>query len=159
MRSIPFEDETFDYVYEHYSMCHLSKQDTTLAVSEMLRVLKRGGLCFLGFISADSWPKSLFGQEREPGEYWGDEGGNELTLHSLFTDQEADQLVLACEIVSKYKQVRYLREAVDEILFAARMEFYEETGNAFTRDNWQSRYESRANLVQYSHLWARKEIV
>jgi len=24
MRQTPFGDETFDYVYEHYSMCHLS---------------------------------------------------------------------------------------------------------------------------------------
>ena len=46
MRRIPFEDGTFDYVYEHYSVCHLSKQDTVLAVSEMYRVLKRPGLCF-----------------------------------------------------------------------------------------------------------------
>ena len=32
MRQIPFEDETFDYVYEHYAMCHLSKQDTARAI-------------------------------------------------------------------------------------------------------------------------------
>ncbi len=69
MRWIPFEEGAFDYIYEHYSMCHLSKQDTDLAVSEMYRVLKRGGVCFLGVISADTWPKSLFGQEEQPGEY------------------------------------------------------------------------------------------
>ena len=63
MRQLSFEEGAFDYVYEHYSMCHLSKQDTSLAVSEMYRVLKQGGLCFLGVISADTWPKSLFGQE------------------------------------------------------------------------------------------------
>lgn len=36
---MPFEAETFDYVYEHYSMCHLSKKDTALAIDEMYRVL------------------------------------------------------------------------------------------------------------------------
>jgi len=72
MRHIPFEDETFDYVYEHYSLCHLSKQDTAQAIGEMYRVLKRQGLCFLDVISADCWPKSRFGQEKEPGEYWGE---------------------------------------------------------------------------------------
>ena len=54
MRQIPFKDETFDYVYEHYSMCHLSKRDTARAVGEMYRLLKPGGLCFLGVKSADS---------------------------------------------------------------------------------------------------------
>jgi len=47
MRCLPFEENSFDYVYEHYSMCHLSKQDTALAISEMYRVLKSQGLCFL----------------------------------------------------------------------------------------------------------------
>ena len=64
MRQIPFEDGSFDYVYEHYSMCHLSKEDTALAASEMHRVLKPGGFCFLGFISNETWPRSLFGEEK-----------------------------------------------------------------------------------------------
>jgi uncharacterized protein (UPF0147 family) len=33
MRRIPFEDDSFDYVYEHYSMCHMSKQDTAEEVT------------------------------------------------------------------------------------------------------------------------------
>jgi len=110
MRRIPFEGETFHYVYEHYSMCHLSKQDTALTVNEMHRVLKHQGFCFLGVISADSRPKSRLGQEREPGEYWGEEGG-EPTLHSVFSDDEADKLVSAWEIVSKEKQIKYLANA------------------------------------------------
>ena len=153
MRRIPFEDETFDYVYEHYSMCHLSKRDTALAVSEMYRVLKRRGLCFLGVISVDSWPKSLFGQERESGEYWAEEGGDELTLHSMFTDQEADELVSAWEIVSKEKQVRYLWEAAGEMSLEAWMELYEGAGDRYSREDWRARYESRTNMFQYAHLY------
>lgn len=153
MRRIPFEDETFDYVYEHYSMCHLSKRDTALAVGEMYRVLKRQELCFLGVVSADSWPKSLFGQEREPGEYWEEEGGDELTLHSMFSDEEADELVSAWEIVSKEKRVRYLREAAGEVSLEAWMELYEEAGGRYSREDWQARYESRTNAFQYAHLY------
>lgn len=48
MMSMPFEDESFDYVYEHYSMCHLNKKETQKAIDEMHRVLKKGGMCFLG---------------------------------------------------------------------------------------------------------------
>lgn len=153
MRSIPFEDDTFDYVYEHYSMCHLSKQDTALAVSEMHRVLKRGGLCFLGVISTDSWPKSHFGQEREPGEFWGEEGEGEPRLHSMFTDQEANELVSSWEIVSKEKHVRYLREAAEEISVKAWMGLYEEAGGRYTREEWRGRYESRTNAFRYAHLY------
>ena len=78
MREIPFEDETFDYVYEHYAMCHLSKKDTARAIDEMHRVLrKHEGLCFLGVISMDCQPKAGFGEEQAPGEFWGQEGGEE----------------------------------------------------------------------------------
>ena len=153
MRRIPFEDETFDYVYEHYSMCHLSKQDTALAVSEMYRVLKGDGLAFLGVISYDSWPKSLFGEEREPGEYWGEEGGQGLTLHAMFTDREADELVSAWEVVSKEKQVTYLREAAGETTLEAWIELYEEAGGRCSREEWRAGYESRRNAFQYAHLY------
>jgi SAM-dependent methyltransferase len=152
MRRIPFEDETFDYVYEHYSMCHLGKRDTALAVSEMYRVLKRQGLCFLGVISADSWPKSWFGQEREPGEYWGEEGG-EPTLHSVFSDEEVDELVSAWEVVSKEKRVTYLGGLADETSLEAWMELYGEAGDRYSQEAWRARYGSRASAFQYAHLY------
>jgi SAM-dependent methyltransferase len=152
MRHIPFDDATFDYVYEHYSMCHLSKRDTALAVSEMYRVLKPGGLCFLGIISADFWPKSQLGQEREPGEFWGDEGG-ELTLHSVYGDQEADELVSAWEIVSREKHVTYLRGLADGLSLEAWMELRKEAGARYSKEAWRARYASRANAFQYAHLY------
>jgi SAM-dependent methyltransferase len=156
MRSIPFEDGTFDHVYEHYSMCHLSKADTALAVSEMHRVLKRGGLGFLGVISDDTWPRSLFGKEQEPGEYWRDgvEGAEgELTLHSMFNDLEADELVSAWEIVSKEKQVRYLREAAEDMMLDEWMELHGEAEDGCSLEEWRARYEGRANAIQYTHVY------
>jgi ubiquinone/menaquinone biosynthesis C-methylase UbiE len=153
MRAIPFEDESFDYVYEHYSMCHLSKRDTGKAVGEMYRVLKPGGLCFFGVISADSWPKSFFGQERQPGEYWGEEGGHELTLHSMFSDEEADILASVWQIVSKEKQVRYLLELAKETSLGSWMDLYEEAEDKLSPEAWRARYQSRANAFQYTHLY------
>ncbi len=153
MRRIPFEADAFDYVYEHYSICHLSKRDTAAAVGEMYRVLKGGGTCFLGVISTDTWPKSLFGQEREPGEYWGEEGEGHLTRHSVFSDEEADELLSTWEIVSREKQIRYLREAAVETPLEAWMELHQETGDRYTRAEWRARYESRANAFQYAHLY------
>lgn len=152
MRDIPFENETFDYVYEHYSLCHLSKQDTAQAIREMYRVLKRQGLCFLGVISADCWPKSRFGQEKEPGEYWGEEGG-ERRLHSLFSDEEIENLFSAWEIVSKEKRVNYLWGATEGPSLEAWMDSYKEAGRGYSREAWRARYESRASEFQYAHLY------
>lgn len=153
MRQLPFPDGTFDYVYEHYSMCHLCKSDTNAAIEEMLRVLKPGGLCFLGVISLDTWPKSIFGQEEQPGEYWGGENGVERVRHSLFTDQEADDLVAAWEIVLKEKRVQYLRETAEETSLAEWMELRQEGEGSYSQDDWQARYERRAEQFRYVHLY------
>jgi ubiquinone/menaquinone biosynthesis C-methylase UbiE len=153
IRQIPFENETFDFVYEHYSMCHLSKLDTIRAIHEMYRVLKKGGLCFLGVISMDTWPKSSFGVEREPGQFWGEEHGSELTLHSMFTDEEADKLVSGWEIISKEKRVLYRRNDAQETSFAAWMALFQEVHDRYTRESWETMYSRRIHEFQYIHMY------
>ena len=145
MRKIPFSDESFDCVYEHYSMCHLSKQETATAIREMRRVIKRNGLCFLGVISMDSWPKSLYGKEKEPGEYWAGED-----RHCMFTDQEADKLVNDWEVISKEKRVIYLRDAAEKIPEDTWMEMYD---IGCTEDDWRNLYDQRENMVNYTHIY------
>ena len=152
MRQMSFEDETFDYVYEHYSMCHLSKKDTARAVGEMYRVLKKGGLGFLGVISMDTWPKSMMGEEKEPGEYWGQEHG-EPKSHSLFTDDESDQLVSAWEIVGKNKIATYFRGAAEETSLEDWMDLYPGGQNDYSRETWKARYGKRTNEFQYTHTY------
>jgi len=154
MRDIPFEDESFDYVYEHYSMCHLSKVDTQIAVQEMFRVLKKNGLCFLGVISDDSWPQSMFGEEREPGEFWGREGGDELSLHSVFGDDEADGLLSEWEILSKEKRVICHRDEGEKVSSQEWMgRYYPEAPTKYTREAWEARYSGRANEFRYTHVY------
>lgn len=153
MRQIPFEDETFDYVYEHYSMCHLSKQDTTRAIHEMYRVLKKGGLCLLGVMSMNTWPKSNFGEEKEPGQFWGKEHGDELTLHSMFTDEETDQLVSEWDIISKEKRVVYLRKNAQETSLDTWIELYQEVKKRYSREAWKAKYTQRIHEFQYTHLY------
>lgn len=152
MRHVPFEDETFDFVYEHFSMCHLSKQDTAQAIGEMYRVLKGQGLCLLGVISSDCWPKYRLGLEKEPGEYWGEEGG-EQRLHSLFSDEEMDDLLSAWEVVFKEKHVHYLWGAAEKLPLEAWMASYDQAGSGYSRGAWRARYESRANEFQYAHTY------
>jgi SAM-dependent methyltransferase len=152
-RHIPFEDETFDYVYEHYSICHLSKNDSTRAIHEMYRVLKKGSLCFLGVISMDTWPKSGFGEEREPGQFLGKENGDELTLHSMFTDEEADRLVSDWEIISKEKRVLYARDEAQKTSFDTWMELHREVRNKYRPEAWEAKYTQRVNEFQYTHIY------
>ncbi len=153
MRRIPFDDETFDYVYEHFSMCHLNKVDTVTAVREMRRVLKPRGLCFLGVISTDSWPKSVFGEEREPGEYWGEEGGNQNVLHSIFSDEEGDGLIAGWEVLIKEKQVRYLQEEAAKLSLEDWIGLLPEAKNNDSEDAWRERYTKRTSEYQYTHLY------
>jgi SAM-dependent methyltransferase len=148
MRALTFEDESFDYVYEHYSMCHLNKVDTAVAVGEMQRVLKPGGVAFWGVMSMECWPKSFFGEEKLPGEFWVEEYG-ELTRHSMFTDTEADALVVGWEIYSREKQVSYLRDAALE----TSLEDWMALRDGQDEEIWRARYDDRANDFVYVHLY------
>ena len=53
MRDIPFPDESFSFAYSYNAIFFLSKPDIAAAVSEMRRVLKPGGLCFVNLMSVD----------------------------------------------------------------------------------------------------------
>jgi ubiquinone/menaquinone biosynthesis C-methylase UbiE len=153
MCSLPFDDESFDYVYEHYSMCHLSKPDTARAIGEMHRVLRKGGLCFLGLISRDSWPIALYGEEREPGEFWMIEHGDELTRHSLFSDEEAAQLVANWEIELHEKYVRHMRAMAEEKTPEEWMDLLDEAPDGTTSEAWGERYEKRMQAFRYVHTY------
>lgn len=152
MRALPYQDGFFDHVYEHYSMCHLSKTDTQKAVGEMGRVLKQGGLCFLGLISAESWPRSMFGEEEGSGEYWGGEGG-QRRMHSLFTDQEADRLVAGWEVIRKEMQVIHFQSPEGKATLKEWMARYREADGEPTREAWESLYEKQAASFEYAHLY------
>jgi len=152
MRALPFEDGFFDHVYEHYAMCHLNKKDTLKTIQEMYRVTKSGGFCFLGMISAETWPRSMFGEEKGPGEYWGEEGG-ERRMHSMFTQEEADQLVADWEVVKKEKQVHYFQSSDHKASPEEWMARLQEIDTGPSRDEWEAMYEENAGAFQYHHLY------
>lgn len=148
MRALPFEDESLDYVFEQYAMCHLSKADTAKVVNEMQRILKPGGMALLGVISMDCWPKSFFGEEKVPGEFWMIEDGEEAR-HSMFTDDEADALVAGWEVLSREKQVRFMRDAALE----TSLEDWMALRDGQDEVDWRARYDERVNAFQYVHLY------
>ena len=101
MRKIPFDSGFFDYVYSYNSIFHLTKKDTPVAIDEMHRVLKKGGLCYLNFLSVDDkWYKE--GEEINPGEIATKEGDEEY-LHSYYEDSEPDSYFNDFEILYKEK--------------------------------------------------------
>lgn len=107
MRQIPFADETFGCVFSWNSSVHLTKKHTQLAISEMLRVLKKSGLLYINFI----WNKDLnidLGEERNPGEFWRTIDGEEY-VHSCFHESEADQFFEGIELLYKQKRQIALR--------------------------------------------------
>ena len=133
-------------------MCHLSKQDTAKAIGEIHRVTRKNGLSFLGVISEDVWPKSFYGEEKVPGEYWMEEGGK-LMRHSLFTDEEADQLVSGWEVLRKEKNVIYLRDAAEKTSLGEWMDMAPDGASEDAKDAWRDQYDQRVNRFTYNHIY------
>ncbi|MFX0033435.1 MAG: class I SAM-dependent methyltransferase [Candidatus Hodarchaeota archaeon] len=96
MRNIPFDSNFFGYVYSYLSMVHLSKNDTTQAINEIYRVLTKGGLCYLNFLSKDD----IWFNENEVI----NKRGNEEYLHSYYDDDEPDMFFDKFEILYKEKK-------------------------------------------------------
>lgn len=92
MTKIPFEDESFSYVYSTGSIFHLTKKDSGIAIKEMLRVLKKGGYLYVDFLNKDDGEYGkgeAVDPVNSPGEFRQKERGDEV-LHSYYEDGEAD---------------------------------------------------------------------
>jgi SAM-dependent methyltransferase len=68
IRTIPFKDDSVNFVYSINTLCHLSKKDTAVAMREMKRVLRPEGLLCVNFSSIDD-VMSGCGQEVSKGEF------------------------------------------------------------------------------------------
>ncbi len=119
----------------------------------MWRVLKPGGLCFLGVISTDSWPHSFFGEERSPGEFYGEEDGVSDVLHSMLSDEEMDQMVSGWDVLVKEKHSQYLREAAAGLSLEKWMDLYPEAADGSTAQQWQVKYPGGLHALRYCHLY------
>ena len=107
MRKIPFKDKAFTFVYSWNAIHMMSKEDVALAMSEIERVIKAKGLCFVNFVSADE-PPPIDAIETRKGEFlkkapWrGVKGPN---IDSYFEDEEADVFFSNFEILHKEKRI------------------------------------------------------
>jgi SAM-dependent methyltransferase len=62
MRKMPFPDGSFSFVYSYNAVGFMTKPDIAIAVSEMERVLRPAGLCFVNFDSVDDPDRSEFSE-------------------------------------------------------------------------------------------------
>lgn len=110
MRDIPFEDEYFGFAYSIFSSVHLSKKDTGIAIKEMERVLEKGGLYYINFLSVDD---RYYDKEKEnnAGEIYESEGESSI-LHSYYFDDEPDIYFEDAQILYKEKRKILLRTDV-----------------------------------------------
>ena len=102
MRHIPFESNFFGYAYSYLSMVHLTKSGTIQAINEIYRVLIKGGLCYLNFLSKDDiWFNKS--EESNPGEIISKHGNKEY-IHSYYDDDEPDIFLNKFNILYKEKR-------------------------------------------------------
>lgn len=107
MRRISFKDEAFSFVYSWNAIHMMSKADAAFAMSEIERVMKATGLCFVNFVSADERPPTDALETRK-GEFlkkapW--RGVECSNIDSYFEDKEADVLFSNFEVLHKEKRI------------------------------------------------------
>lgn len=97
MLDLPFDDKAFSFVYTYNTSVHMRKVDFVKAFSEMFRVMKIEGLCFINFLSeeCDTYGR---GNEVAEGEYICDEDG------TRFTHYKKDEIM---SIINKFELVYF----------------------------------------------------
>jgi len=65
MRKIPFCNESFSFVFAYESIFFLAKDDIAIAISEIERVLKPSGLCFVTFKSVDDSKRVTYAESSQ----------------------------------------------------------------------------------------------
>jgi len=60
MRWLPLENQSFSFAYSYNAIFFNSKTDIAAIMQEIERVLRRGGLCFVNFLSVDDPDRNIF---------------------------------------------------------------------------------------------------
>ena len=105
MRKLPYKDDTFSFVFSYNTIFHMPKEEMKKALSEMRRVLRKDGLCYVNFMTTED---DMYGEGEESvkGECWLEEGGEKI-LHCFLEDDELKDYTVGFELVSYEK--RFIR--------------------------------------------------
>lgn len=102
MRSLPFGDGTFPFVYSYNSVFHMKKKEVEQSIDEMKRVLKPHGLLFVNFLSVNDFRCGLGPQVGE-NEY--EQMDDFPVIHSYYENKEADRYFENMDILWKEDRV------------------------------------------------------
>lgn len=102
IRELPYEDESFSFVFSHHTIHHMPKVEIEKTIKEMERVLRPGGLIFVNFPSIDSTSYGG-GEEVAKNEFLQIEADGGKITHCFYEDKEADSYFKNSEILSKRK--------------------------------------------------------
>lgn len=107
MRSLPYADETFSFVYTYETIFHMRKKEMKKALNEMIRVLRPGGLLYLNFLSLDGTTVFDQSSEIERGEFVSKNDGEIIwdTLHSCYSDEESRKLIEKYQLIFAQKRI------------------------------------------------------
>jgi ubiquinone/menaquinone biosynthesis C-methylase UbiE len=71
VRKLPFRNEAFSFVYSYNTLPLMSKKDVEVAMKQIERAIKPGGLCFVNFVSVDDeGPADSYYEDDEPDKYF-----------------------------------------------------------------------------------------
>lgn len=103
MLNIPFDDETFSFLFSYNTSVHMKKTDFYIALNEFYRVIKKNGLCYVNFLSEEC---SSFGNGKalSDGEFLQIED-NEEVIYCHYKDSEIEQNLNKFEIIYKEKRI------------------------------------------------------
>jgi ubiquinone/menaquinone biosynthesis C-methylase UbiE len=103
MTHIPLDNNSISFIFSYNSIFHLTKKDTLVALKEIERVLKKGGLCYINLLSIED---SGFGEGVEvgKGEFLQSEY-DEKVIHSYYEDAEADGVFSELVVMRKEKRI------------------------------------------------------
>lgn len=102
MTNLPYEDCSFDFVYSYNSVFHMKKKDVHIAMSEMKRVLKPGGLMFVNFLSVDD---ERCGEGPHLGENQYEQMDDEPVIHSYYEYDEPERHLEGLDFMMKERRI------------------------------------------------------
>lgn len=114
MTKLPFDDNTFDFVYSYNSIFHMMKVDIDTAVQEMIRVLKPNGLMFVNFLSIDDF---RCGEGPHLGGNQYKQMDDAPVIHSYFGFEEPEKYFNGLEFVLKERRIierLYLGDKIEQ---------------------------------------------
>lgn len=102
MTKLDFPDESFDFVYSYNAVFHMRKEHINVAVEEMKRVLKPGGLLFVNFLSVDDF---RCGEGPDLGDNQYQQMDDDPVIHSYYDYDEGENHFEGMEFVLKERRI------------------------------------------------------